>query len=742
MTWALLIIVILVLGVAYVALNARRAELRKTLEGLSERHTARERGSHTARLQYPVPDLAKCIGCGTCVSACPEEGVLQVVHGQAIVVHGARCVGHGRCAEECPVGAIALTLGDLSERRDLPALTPSFESTVTPGLFLAGEVTGFALIRTAITHGVAVAREVADRLEGVGPASDPELLDLVIVGAGPAGIACALEAKRLGLRAVILEQELLGGTVARYPRRKLVMTQPVELPLYGALSRTSYTKEELMEVWEQVVREHQLELLSECEFKGTDRAPTGEFLVYSSRGTLRAKHVCIAVGRRGTPRKLGVAGEDSPKVAYSLMDAQSYTARRILVVGGGDSAVEAALGLAEQVGNQVTLSYRRGAFSRLKARNEARVTQAIAQGEIQCLWESEVRSIAPESVEVEVKSEGVASLMRLDNDEVFVFAGGTPPFPLLERCGVSFDPADRPEPEVLTDRGSGLSRALGISLALSLAALGWMLFYRAYYALPLAERLSAPAHELLRPASGMGLLFGVLGAAFITINLAYLPRRSPAIPFNWGSLQKWMTVHVLTGILALLAVIAHSAMSPKHTVGGHALAGLAFLVGTGAIGRYLYSFVPHAANGRELRLDEIRTRLANLTGEWDRGQREFADRVRQELDRLVQSGQWSSNFLKRVQLLLSGERRLARTLRRLEHEAREEGLSSEHVAEVVHLARRAHREALAAAHYEDLRGLVASWRYFHRWVALLMVALVVIHIFTALQYAEIFGSGR
>lgn len=740
MTWALLITLVLVLGIALVALIAQRAELRRTFEGLEERSRARERGSHAARLQYPVPDLAKCIGCGTCVAACPEEGVLQVIHGQAVVVHGARCVGHGICAKECPVGAIALTFGDLTERKDLPALTPDFEAVGKPGLYLAGEVTGFSLIRTAITHGVAVARAAAERVRSSDVTPTSEVLDLVIVGAGPAGLACALEAKRLGLRAVILEQEQLGGTVTSYPRRKLVMTQPVELPLYGKLTRTTYSKEELLELWEAIVREQQIEILTEATFTGLDRSPEGDYLVYSGRGTLKARNVCIAIGRRGTPRKLGVRGEDSSKVAYSLMDAQSYTQRRILVVGGGDSAIEAALGLAEQEGNRVTLSYRRAHFNRLKLRNEERIQEAIRAGHVECLYESEVRAI--ESSEVELGVGDTPRVLRIPNDDVFVFAGGLAPFPLLENCGVSFDPADRPPAAALTERGSSLLKVLGAALLIAIAALAWMLAFDSYYDLPPARRLSADAHDLLRPGGGMGLALGVIGACLIAINLAYLPRRAQSIPFTYGSLQKWMSAHVLSGILALITIIAHSAMQPKHTVGGHALAALAFLVATGAVGRYFYSFVPHAANGRELQLDEVRARLASLTAEWDREKSAFAERVRREIDRLVQSGQWKAGFFQRVLLLVTGERRLARALRQIERDAAAEGLADDQIAELLLLARRAHREALVAAHFEDLRGLIASWRYFHRWVALLMVALVVIHIVTALQYGSFFGGSN
>ncbi len=740
MTWFLLIAVVLGTGAALVALVARRAELRRSLAGLEERSRARERGSHAARLLHPVPDLSRCIGCGTCVAACPEEGVLDVIHGQAVVVHGARCVGHGRCAAECPVGAIALTLGDLDERRDIPALTPEFEAVGAPGLFLAGEVTGFSLIRTAITHGVTVAGEVAERVAAADARRDAEVLDLVIVGAGPAGIACALEAKRRGVRAVIVEQERLGGTVTSYPRRKLVMTQPVELPLYGTLSKSTYTKEELLEIWERIVAEQQLEVLTESAFTGLDRSPDGDFLVYTSRGTLRASNVCIAVGRRGTPRKLGVPGEERSKVAYSLLDAQSYTARRILVVGGGDSAVEAALGLAEQDGNQVTLSYRRAAFNRLKARNEERVTRAIESGAIACVYESEVRAIEDDAVELAVARGGEQDTLRLANDDVFVFAGGLPPFPLLERCGVSFDPEDRPPAEVLTEQGTGFLKVVGAALACALSVLAWTVVFRDYYGLPLAERLDTDWHGWLRPKSGLGLASGVLGALLVAANLSYLARRSPRVPLRLGSLQRWMSAHVLTGVLALLMVLVHSAMQPKHTVGGHALAALAFLVATGAIGRYFYSFVPHAANGRELELDEVRARLAALTAEWDKERGAFAERVRAEIDAMVRDSQWSRGFFRRVGALLAGERRMRRALRRIESDARAADLASDQIAELTHLARRAHKEALAAAHYEDLRGIVASWRWFHRWVALLMVALVVIHVVTMLRYGGLFDG--
>lgn len=728
-----------VLGAAVLllALLARRRELRRLAGGREERRQAVERGSASARLQYPEVDLARCIGCGICVAACPEEGVLDVLHGQAVVVHGARCVGHGRCADECPVGAIAVTLGDLSERRDIPALAPNLESPRAPGLFLAGEVTGFALIRTAIGHGTAVAAEVARRLEGA--RREPGLLDLVVVGAGPAGLACSLEARRRGLDFVTLEQGALGGTVAHYPRRKLVMTQPVELPLHGRLSRTTYSKEELMDLWQGVALREQLPVREGERLVGVTPREGGGYEVRTESGAYLARHVCLALGRRGTPRRLGVPGEDLPKVAYALLDAMSYRDRRILVVGGGDSAVEAALGLCEQPGNRVTLSYRRDAFTRLKARNERRLARAAEGGKLELLLRSQVVTISEEAVELVVSHQHLADRLVLPNDEVFVFAGGIPPFELLEGCGVSFDPADRPCEEVAVQRGSGWERAATVALALTALTLGYAGVLHDYYGVSLLARTAHRLHDVLRPAGTVGLAFGVLAVACIVLNLAYLLRRSPRVPFNLGAPKAWMTVHLVTGVVALLATLLHAGFVPRDTVGGHALWGLAVLVGTGAVGRYFYAFVPRAANGRELVLEEARLELARLSGRWSEGNRAFGERARRRIEGEV-ARPWAGGVWRRPLELLRSERRLGRVLDELAADGRAEGVPADELAEFERLARSAHRTSLMVNHYEDLRGLLASWRYLHRWVALLMVLLLVAHVVTAWRYADLGGG--
>ena len=737
MTFTLLLLLAVGLSMTLAVLLLRRIEVRNIESRLEERSKARQTGSHHARLLYPHVDLSRCIGCGTCVAACPEEGVLELIHGQALVVHGARCVGHGRCAAECPVGGIALTLGDLGERKDIPVVGSGNESETKPGLFLAGEITGFALVRTALEHGREVAAEVARRVtQSNGPQTGA--FDLCIVGAGPAGIACALEAKRHGLRFVMLEQDSLGGSVSKYPRRKLVMTHPIELPLSGSLDKDSYSKEELIEKWESIVAEQNLPLKIGQRFTELATDADGSYQVKTADLTYHANHVCLAFGRRGTPRKLGVHGEDLAKVHYSLIDAHSFQKRHLLVVGGGDSAIEAAMGLAEQTGNTVTLSYRKHAFFRIKARNEARLRGCVADGSLEVIFNSQVESITDGEVLLQVSNEDSnVQRITLRNDEVFIMVGGIPPFPLLEQAGFPFDHAGRRAAEELQERGTGLLPALAVGLLATLAALFWAYLHQDYYRLSDVQRPTHELHALLRPSRAFGLGAGILGASLVLMNLSYLLRRAPKGPIRFGSLQAWMTSHVATGLFALIAATLHSAFSPRDTVGGHAFWGLVFLICTGAIGRYLYSFIPHSANGRELELEEIRGEMATLASAWDRDNHDFGHRVQEQMDALIRSGRWNGNILIRIVSLVRQQRELRRSLNALGREGRAEGIAEDQVQRVLDLARRAHWAALMATRFEEIRGILASWRYFHRWVALLMVLLLGVHIFSALRFSSI-----
>jgi thioredoxin reductase/ferredoxin len=745
LSWLLAYAPVLVFGLAFLALVRRRADLAEHARSYRTLAEAKERGSHKARLQHPDIDLSHCIGCGACVRACPEEGVLSLLHGQAAVVHGARCVGHGLCAAACPTGAIALTLGDLSDRRDLPALNEDLEAVGVPGLFLAGELGGFALVRTAVTQGAAAADAVAGRSAagnraGIGGKPDSNgTVDLLVVGAGPAGLSCSLRARELGLDFVTIEQEdRIGGTVAGYPRRKLVMTQPVHLPLHGRMPRLTYQKEELVELWEGLASANDLPIRTGVRLLDLERKPDGNFLARTNEGTIRARHVCLALGRRGTPRKLDVPGEDLSKVAHSLLDAESYRGRRILVVGGGDSGVEAALGLAEQPGNEVTLSYRKKALYRLKARNDSRIQKALHEGRVRGLFQSEVTAIEGQQVRVRVGADGQVTETALPNDEVFIFAGGVLPFGMLEKAGVSFDPEDRPPAAGHIERGTDLLVVLAVLLAGAGCMTWWAIRHWSYYGLEPGLRGGSALHAWLRPAGPVGLAFGLVACALVAWNLAYLFRRSP----RWGrllpgNLKLWMSSHVMTGLFALLCVLVHAGFSAKDTVGGHALLALAVVVVTGTIGRYLYSYVPRAANGREVDLDDLRTRLAAMSGEWDRDGRGFGAQVRDRVDTLIAAGRWRAGLVARIGALVIGQIRLRLSLRRLRAEGRRQAVPQREVDRMLRLARRAYRLTLLVTHYEEVRAVLSSWRYFHRWLALLMVLLAAVHIVTAVRFAEI-----
>lgn len=734
MSWTLLVGLVLLSGLTWVVFLIRRQELRAMAQSVEKRERAVDAGADRALLQHPVIDLSRCLGCATCVAACPEKGVLEIVHGQAVVVGGARCAGVSACERECPTGAIRVTLTNLDERDDVPALSDELEAVGTPGLYLAGEVTAHALIRTAIEHGTAVARRVAADGQASGPSSDGAL-DLLVVGAGPAGLACALEARRLGLAFEVIEQEpQAGGTVRKYPRQKLVLTEPVDLPLVGRMDRRTYSKEELVALWEHAVATAELPLSTGVVLTALERTDHGTFVAHTSLGTLRARRVCLALGRRGVPNKLDVPGEALPKVAYDLVDAQSYAGRRILVVGGGDAAVEAAVGLSQQAGNEVTLSYRKGDFFRVRERNARNLQGCLERGQLRVLFESEVETIEPDRVRLRV---GPEQRYELPNDDVFVMAGGQPPFELLKGAGVSFDPAERPATAPIEPAGSGLLPALGVAFGLSVLALVWCLAHGDYYLLPDVERPAHAKHGWLRPGRGVGLGLGIAAVAAIVVNLLYLIRRAPRPTFpiwRFGSLKAWMTSHVATGVLACLCALVHASMSVGDSIGGHALLALFVLLVTGAIGRWFYAAVPRAANGRELELFEVKKRLNEMARQ---GGPEWCEHARREVLELVRTSQWSRSFLGRALSLVSGRRELVRLLRRLSDEGRAAGIDPATVRETLALARRAYDTALAAAHFEDLRAVLAAWRYAHRWVALLMVLLVAIHI----GYALLYGAG-
>lgn len=378
---------------------------------------------------HPIINPNRCIGCGLCVSACPENVVLGVISGRSELIDPSRCIGHGACRAACPVDAITLVFG--TERRgvDIPMVSPDFETNV-PGIFIAGELGGMGLIRNAVTQGRQAVERIA-RYDGIGRGNG---LDLVVVGAGPAGFAATLTAKQLGLRFVTIEQDTLGGTVAHYPRGKVVMTAPMELPLIGKANFTETSKEALLEYWQAAEQAASVHINYQERVEEITRSESG-FVVQTTRNTYGARCVLLAIGRRGTPRKLGVPGEHLPKVVYRLLDSEQYRGRNVLVVGGGDSALEAAVGIAAEQDTTVTLSYRGDSFARAKVKNREKVEQSVAAGQLNVLLASNVKEIAENHVQIAQQDR----LLEIPNEAVIVAAGGILPTPFLQKIGIAVE---------------------------------------------------------------------------------------------------------------------------------------------------------------------------------------------------------------------------------------------------------------------------------------------------------------
>jgi thioredoxin reductase (NADPH) len=429
MNYALLLVYGAPLAVIWSWYVGRRQRAERTHVAVRERAVAA--GLAEPVSLHPVIDTLRCIGCGSCVKACPEQPehhVLGLIGNKAQLISPSDCIGHGACRSACPADAITLVFGSARRGLDIPLLSADFETSV-PGIYVAGELGGMGLIRNALSQGRQAVDAIHRRRRRPGAG-----LDLVIVGAGPAGFAASLTAMSHGMKFATLEQESLGGSVFQYPRAKLVMTTPVTLPLVGKMRFGHTAKEALLDFWREVEKKTGLQIRYRERVESITRHEGG-FLVRTTTGEYRTANVLLAIGRRGTPRKLGVPGEDLPKVVYRLIDPEQYAGQHVLVVGGGDSALEAAASIAENGAASVTLSYRGDAFARAKPRNRERIAAAEASGRVRVVLKSEVRRI--EQGRVVLGCGG--SDLEAANDAVIVSAGGILPTDFLRGIGVSVE---------------------------------------------------------------------------------------------------------------------------------------------------------------------------------------------------------------------------------------------------------------------------------------------------------------
>jgi len=403
-----------------------RRKNKKTVETVKKVAIAKEEGLFEPVSLYPYIDLNSCIGSGACITACPEKDILGIVDGIATVINTSNCIGHGACFHACPVEAISLRIGTEKRGVDLPHVSEEYETNIK-GMYIAGELGGMGLIKNSVEQGQQAMKSIAKNKKP----SKENVLDVVIIGAGPAGISATLAAKEYGLSAITLEQDSLGGTVYTFPRSKIVMTAPMDLPLYGKAKLYDTSKDELLQLWKKVIAEHDLEIIEHTKVQSIVPAADETFKVTTNTGQeYLCNHVLLSIGRRGTPRKLGIPGEDTQKVAYRLLEPELITNKKIIVVGGGDSAIESALLLKD--GNEVILSYRKDKFSRLKPKNREKIEEAMANSSLKVVYNSNLVSINEHSILLKTELDE----LEVENDLVYIFAGGELPTSFLQNAGI------------------------------------------------------------------------------------------------------------------------------------------------------------------------------------------------------------------------------------------------------------------------------------------------------------------
>lgn len=717
----------LVVAILYFAFR-----LRRSLEDRRAKHKLAE----AVRLQlnvptslHPVIDPDVCIGSGSCVSACPEGKILGVVNGVATLLNASKCIGHGKCAAECPVDAIKLVFGSAERGVELPEVDQYFE-TSRPGVHIVGELAGMGLIKNALVQGLQVAARLKETIDrrtaGTG-------VDVVIVGAGPAGIATAVGCRAAGLTYALVEQDTVGGTVAHYPRQKLVMTETVDLPYYGKFGQKLIRKEDLVSSLQDVMAKAGVTVHEKTKVTSIEGERDG-FWVTTDRGALSGKRVVLAIGRRGTPRKMGVTGEDLEKVAYRLIDPRQYVGRRVLVVGGGDSALEAAIQLAEESDATVGISYRRPEFARCRPLNLQRIDALIRSGRVTPYMSTEVRAVEPDSVTLQ---NGVAS--KIPNDFVIACLGGELPNEFLKSMGVSIRkhlgdkamanpslggraPSKR-EGRVATT----MFFLVGAALVVGLIAVG----YR-YYLLPRALRYRAPQHAFLKPSGTWGHGVGIVATMFMLLNFVYPLRKRLRWFKGRGSIAPWLRFHVFVGIMSPLVILFHTAFQWGNQLASTTYYSVVVVVATGLIGRFLYGWVrlsPDEAERSKALGGFLGGFAAQVPPEW----REYARTRDPALDHvlsLIGDKAPAPRSLPRLFVSLPGEAlRIGRGLRHARRLFVEDAAHREFSAQVRELIRlrtkiRFHRQ---------LKRLMSGWRSLHVVLAVALLALIGMHVWVSIR---------
>jgi thioredoxin reductase (NADPH) len=372
---------------------------------------------------YPAVNRAVCVGCGACVQSCREKDVLAVIHGKSTLINPLACRCRGDCERNCVSGGLKLVEYGSKLKVRVPWTDKNFESNIK-GIYIVGSLTGAGLIKEAINQGRSAVNHI---MKGVFP---PALPTVLVVGAGPAGLSAMLSCRKFGLPVLCFEKEHTANTIRNFPKKKIVMAEPVEMPLAGPLWVGDTDRETLLKAWEGILEKAGACIATSSRLEMIERKER-RFLVTISGKAYDCDKVILALGNRGVPRKLGVPGEDGANVFFNLLEADEFSGSAVTVSGAGDSAIEASLALQKN-GCRVTLVVRGDGFPKAKARNVERIGSAIAAGEIRVRFNSRLLEIGGDFVVIT----GPDGAARQANDSVFVLVGGELPFELLERIGI------------------------------------------------------------------------------------------------------------------------------------------------------------------------------------------------------------------------------------------------------------------------------------------------------------------
>ena len=587
------------------------------------------------------------------------------------------------------------------------------------------------LIKNAMTQGVQLSRHLGSQMTTT---PMKKAVDVAIVGSGPAGLATALGLRAANLSFRVLEQQKFGGSVAQYPRQKIVMSERLNLPLVGEFGRSLISKEELLETFQDIAATANLQIEEGVKVTGIEGGDN-RFILQTTKGPVYARKVVLATGRRGSPRKLGVPGEDLPKVAYGMLDADQYAGCSVLVVGGGDSALEAAIQLANDSDAKVAISYRGSAFGKTRQANREKLEALQRSRRVQVLLDSVVTSVQPDSVDLHMKGRELS----LPNDYVIACLGGELPTEFLKGCGVEMK---RFHGESLHDHAKGPARAaragsartekerkyrrfsmtlfgIGLVIIAGLTLRGWH-----YYLLPAAARPTSPDHKLLKPSGLFGHWVGIVATGVMMLNYLYAMRKRWSRAKGWGDIRYWLGFHVFVGSLSPMVIAFHAAFQSNNLLATSTAASMLVLVSTGLMGRYLVRLVP-MQDGKPIGIDDLKRQLEGLKaqlasllrgaeGDWD-------------LDSLVESGPALAGggaFASLGALFPADTFYVARLVRK----ARKSLGGDARLADVARSLSAMMRVRTQIRFYGALRRYLAVWRVLHVGLSFFMVVLIVAHV--------------